>query len=225
MYLHTDRWVRNHRHLYHSGWTFLFQLSPAFLNNLYIFAIGIAVILAIGMIIWGGTEIALNRGSVSSVMDGKGKISQALLGLLLVLSPALVFSIITPAILNLDVNMPSLNTKWETSGPVSSCTDPGGCSPYAPSSDTNIISPNSYQGLLPCKGAGCSETMAACTNNGKVSGTAGLVCGDVAGGKVSAQKFYGGAASVTASCPSGSSVVVLCTLSKPGLFCSVFGYL
>src|SRR3989344_5673975 len=112
MYLHTDRWVRNHRHLYHSGWTFLFQLSPAFLNNLYIFAIGIAVILAIGMIIWGGTEIALNRGSVSSVMDGKGKISQALLGLLLVLSPALVFSIITPAILNLEVNMPKLETTW-----------------------------------------------------------------------------------------------------------------
>jgi len=84
-----------------------------FLNNLYIFAIGIAVILAVAMIIWGGFEYALSE-AITSKSAGKERIQQALFGLVLVLSPALVFTIINPSILKLDVNIPKLETEWGT---------------------------------------------------------------------------------------------------------------
>ena len=87
------------------------QGIATFLNNLYFFVIGIAVILAGGMIIYGGVEYALSE--VPSMKgDGRRKITQALLGLVLVLAPALVFGIINPAILNLNVNFEPLKTTW-----------------------------------------------------------------------------------------------------------------
>ncbi len=82
-----------------------------FFNNLYKFAIGFAAILAVIMIIWGGIEIATNKDNVSKIIDSKGRILQAVLGLVLVLSPVLVFSIINPSILNLSINLPELDTK------------------------------------------------------------------------------------------------------------------
>ncbi|MBI5405623.1 hypothetical protein HY972_01105 [Candidatus Kaiserbacteria bacterium] len=80
-----------------------------FLNNLYKFLIGIAAILAVIEIIWGGLEIS-TQDSVSKNKDGKDRIKWALFGLVLVLSPVLVFSIINPSILNLSVNLPKLDT-------------------------------------------------------------------------------------------------------------------
>jgi hypothetical protein len=83
----------------------------AFLDNLYTFCIGIAVVLAIIMIIWGGFEYALSE-AISSKSAGKQKMVGAVFGLVLVLSPYVVFSIINPSILSLDVNMPALKTTW-----------------------------------------------------------------------------------------------------------------
>lgn len=95
------------------------QPSPqgvaTFLNNLYIFAIGIAVILAVGMIIYGGVKYALSQVP-SAKGDGKRQITQALFGLVLVLAPALVFTIINPEILKLNVNFEALQTSWGTYG-------------------------------------------------------------------------------------------------------------
>ena len=82
-----------------------------FLNNIYFFAIGIAVILAIGMIIYGGVEYALSE-AITSKAAGKKRITQSLFGLVLVLAPALVFSIINPEILKLNVNFEPLKTTW-----------------------------------------------------------------------------------------------------------------
>lgn len=81
-----------------------------FFNNLYKYLIGLAATLAIIQIIWGGIAIATNRDDVSKIMDDKGKIYNAIFGLILVLSPALVFSIINPNILNLSLNLPPLGT-------------------------------------------------------------------------------------------------------------------
>jgi type IV secretory pathway VirB2 component (pilin) len=78
-----------------------------FLNNLYKYLIGVAAILAVVEIIWGGLEIS-TQDSVSKHHDGKERITQAILGLVLVLSPALVFSIINPNIINLSLNLPPL---------------------------------------------------------------------------------------------------------------------
>ncbi len=44
------------------------------------------------------------------MLDGKGRISNAIFGLVLVLSPALVFSIINPSILNLSLDLPIIKT-------------------------------------------------------------------------------------------------------------------
>ncbi len=80
-----------------------------FFNNLYKYAIGFAATLAVIEIIWGGLEIS-TKDSVSKNKDGKERIQNAIFGLVLVLSPALVFTIINPAILNLSLNLPPLQT-------------------------------------------------------------------------------------------------------------------
>lgn len=83
----------------------------AFFNNLYKFAIGMAAVLAVIMIIWGGLEYSTQDSSISKKSDGKQRIYQAIFGLVLVLSPVLVFSIINPSILNLSLNLQPLDTK------------------------------------------------------------------------------------------------------------------
>lgn len=79
-----------------------------FFNNLYKYLIGLAATLAVIEIIWGGLEIS-TKDSVSKQSDGKERIQQALFGLVLVLSPVLVFSIINPSILNLSLNLPPID--------------------------------------------------------------------------------------------------------------------
>jgi len=80
-----------------------------FFNNLYKYLIGLAAALAVIEIIWGGLEIS-TQDSVSKNKDGKDRIYQAIFGLVLILSPVLVFSIINPSILNLSLNLPKLDT-------------------------------------------------------------------------------------------------------------------
>ena len=79
-----------------------------FLNNLYKFLIGIAAALAIIQIVRGGLNIA-TQDSAEKHGKGREQITQAILGLVLVLSPVLVFSIINPSILNLNIDFKSLN--------------------------------------------------------------------------------------------------------------------
>ncbi len=85
----------------------------SFLNNLYKYLIGLAAALAVIEIIWGGLEIA-TQDSVSKKSDGRKRITDAVLGLVLILAPVLVFTIINPSILNLSVGMPALNTPTGT---------------------------------------------------------------------------------------------------------------
>lgn len=80
-----------------------------FFNNLYKYLIGFAAMLAIIMIIWGGIEYSW-QDIPGAKSNGKERILQAILGLILVLSPVLVFSIINPSILNLSINLTKLDT-------------------------------------------------------------------------------------------------------------------
>lgn len=82
-----------------------------FLNNLYKYLVGLAATLAVILIIWGGLEIS-TQDSISSKSAGRERITQAIIGLVLVLSPVLVFSLINPAILNLSINIGPLHTFW-----------------------------------------------------------------------------------------------------------------
>lgn len=87
-----------------------------FFNNLYKFLIGIAAAIAVIEIIWGGLEIS-TKDSVSKQSDGKARIQQAILGLVLVLSPVLVFSIINPNILNLSLNLKPIDLTYTRTEP------------------------------------------------------------------------------------------------------------
>ena len=113
-----------------------------FFNNLYKFLIGLAAALAVIMITWEGLRIATNQDNVSIITDSKGKIYNAIFGLVLVLSPVLVFSIINPSILNLSLNLPALDT-------VSGITNPVG---------TGAQTPATNAGTTAATAAGCTIT-------------------------------------------------------------------
>ncbi|MFZ3043939.1 MAG: pilin [Minisyncoccia bacterium] len=105
-----------------------------FLNNLYKYLIGLAAAIAVVQIIWSGLKIAFNKESIGSVTESKGRIAQAIFGLVLVLSPALVFSIINPSILNLSLNLPPLYTQTGASSGVNNIT----AGVQAPARDSSI---------------------------------------------------------------------------------------
>ena len=99
-----------------------------FFNNLYKYLIGLAAALAVIMIIWGGLEYS-TQDSISKKSDGKQRIYDAIFGLVLVLSPVLVFSIINPSILNLSLNLQPLDTKsgWVDSVDATTAATAAGC--------------------------------------------------------------------------------------------------
>ena len=104
----------------------------SFFNNLYKYLIGLAAVLAVIEITWAGIEMAINSDNVSKQSEGNERIRQAIFGLILVLSPVLIFSIINPNILNLSLSLPALDTK---SGP------PSGSAP-ANRAGTSITQPS-----------------------------------------------------------------------------------
>lgn len=82
---------------------------PTFFNNLYRLCIGAAAVIAIIQIMQGGAYFMFNKGSVAHNQKGKSLIMNAILGLLLVLSPAIIFGIINPDILRLNLDVSGLD--------------------------------------------------------------------------------------------------------------------
>lgn len=76
---------------------------PAFLNQIYLLCIGIAVVVSILQIIRGGITWMLTD-SVMEKGQAKHLVTIAIMGLLLVLSPVIVFNIINPCILSLSLS-------------------------------------------------------------------------------------------------------------------------
>ncbi|MEJ0053722.1 MAG: fibronectin type III domain-containing protein [bacterium] len=74
-----------------------------FFNGLYKFCIGAAAVLAILMITLGGFKV-MSGDSITAHSEGRDQIGGAIIGLVLVLAPFLVFSIINPDILSLKIN-------------------------------------------------------------------------------------------------------------------------
>lgn len=86
---------------------------PAFLNNIYKLAIGAAAILAVLQIVRAGI-MYMGGDSVTEKKDAKSLIGLSIGGLVLVLSPVIVFSIINPKILDLEIGgLSQLGTKSE----------------------------------------------------------------------------------------------------------------
>lgn len=146
----------------------------SFFNNLYKYLVGLAAVLAVIMIIWGGLEYS-TQDSVSKKSDGKERIYQAIFGLVLVLSPVLVFSIINPSILNLSINFDPLKTVSGTTPPGSG-PGPGtifcsgqivtNCTPLPPSAGGSVPMrvPGWWCYEIAAGGYWCAETRTACFN-------------------------------------------------------------
>lgn len=77
---------------------------PAFLNQLYKICIGIAVVIAVLQLIRAGIMYSMGDSGFAKIEEAKHLITTSLLGLVLVLAPYIVFSIINPAILSLNIN-------------------------------------------------------------------------------------------------------------------------
>lgn len=76
---------------------------PDFFNILYKLCIGAAAVIAVFQIMYAGFQSITQEGSVIEKGKVRDRIKNSILGLLLVLSPAIVFGVIDPRILNLDI--------------------------------------------------------------------------------------------------------------------------
>ncbi|MDO8566701.1 MAG: TrbC/VirB2 family protein [bacterium] len=138
-----------------------------FFNNLYKYLIGLAAALAVIMIIWGGLEIAVNKDNVSKILDAKGRIVQAVLGLVLVLSPVLVFSIINPSILNLSINLQKLDTaSGPPTGPGSGTGGGAGSSTTDPATQCSVTGTSVILQIATCPSSAAATAWGQnyCTN-------------------------------------------------------------
>jgi hypothetical protein len=100
---------------------------PVFLNSLYRLIIGVAAAAAMIRFIMAGYIFMTSSGSVASNKKAREMIQNTVFGLVLVLSPYLVFSVINPQILKLDLNFGALkNTSTSGSATPSGDTGTGG---------------------------------------------------------------------------------------------------
>lgn len=168
-----------------------------FFNNLYKYLIGLAATLAVIQIIWSGIEIAWNQDDVSKIKDDKGKIYNAIAGLALVLSPALVFSIINPNILNLSISLPPIDLSIESPMP-------------GPAPTRTTSSNGSIMDLYRCTDTGdCTQAKLACTNAGGFVGQD--YCVDSDNKIVSSGKLFFGSVRSGNGCDSGLVPAMKCT--------------
>ena len=182
-----------------------------FFNNLYKFAIGMASVLAIIMIIWGGLQYA-TQDIPGAKQEGKDRILQAILGLILVLSPALVFSIINPSILNLSINLPELDTK---SGlPANNTPTVVGMKEQKIGNETIIT--KGY--LINCTTSDCEKEIQACRDasesNIRNPSYYKVVCANTDGRTLSPNAPDSSWFSRAKSCPASQNLAVHCIANK-----------
>jgi len=77
----------------------------SFLNKLFTFSLSIGAILAVVMIVWGG-YLYMFKDSFASKLNAKEKITNAVIGLLLLLGIYLILYQINPDILRLNITFP-----------------------------------------------------------------------------------------------------------------------
>ncbi len=72
-----------------------------YIARIYQLSLGLASMLALGMIIWGGIEYTIAAGNVARQADARDRITQALLGLILLFGAYLILNTIDPGLTNL----------------------------------------------------------------------------------------------------------------------------
>ena len=84
---------------------------PDLFNSLYRICIGAAAVIAVIQIMRAGVKFMTSKDSAASNKDAKDMIRNAVLGLVLVLSPAIVFGLINPRILDLELDISALQPR------------------------------------------------------------------------------------------------------------------
>ena len=110
-----------------------------FFNQLYKYCVGIAAVLAMIQIMRAGL-LYMGGDSVTETSEARRLIATSILGLVLVLSPVIVFQIINPNILSLNVGFSGLIPATQTSAPAAStpaATTPAPAATPAPTSPSN----------------------------------------------------------------------------------------
>ncbi len=102
---------------------------PQYVNAVFTLAISIGAILAVLMLIFGGFEYMTSEAT-GGKKDGRDRIRQALLGLVLLLLSYLILYVINPQLLNLDVLWGGF-ANTTTSGPQGTLQEPRGTRPEA----------------------------------------------------------------------------------------------
>jgi len=74
---------------------------PTIINYIYRFSLGICGIAALISILIGAIQYVTSAGNSSQIEDAKDRITQALLGVLLLLAAVLILQIINPDLVNL----------------------------------------------------------------------------------------------------------------------------
>ena len=121
-------------------------------NNLYKVCIGAAAALAFIEIMWAGVSWMTAGDSTEQISGARKRITNAVFGLLLVLSPVIVFGIINPNVLSLNLNVSALTPTHSAPAAGSAATTPAG--------PNNAVNPSAAPGT----------TGAACTKNTDCTG-------------------------------------------------------
>lgn len=77
------------------------QELPSYINYLFIFGLGLITVLALGRMMYGGIQYILAVGNVAKVEEAKETVTQALIGLGLLLISYLLLRTINPDLVNL----------------------------------------------------------------------------------------------------------------------------
>jgi len=102
----------------------------AIVGNIYYFALGIGGLLAFGSIVYAGIKWAASQGNPSSISDAKDQITQAALGLVMLMGAYIILNTINPQLTILEI--PKLTAVKEAAegappaGPTSTSTCPIG---------------------------------------------------------------------------------------------------
>jgi len=83
---------------------------PGLINYIYKFALGICGVTALVSIIYGAGQYVFSAGDSSKASDAKDRITQALLGIVILLAAVLILNTINPDLVNLGFNLPKLPT-------------------------------------------------------------------------------------------------------------------
>ena len=123
---------------------------PNYLNNIYKFAVGIAGLLALGMIVAGGVYYTISAGSSDKQKEAKDMITSAVLGVAMLLGSYLILKTINPQIVTLNLNFTDISGgELQEINPESSLTEQGGdLSVNCPKFSDIQISPSTVQGDL-----------------------------------------------------------------------------